>query len=477
MEKAPSELVKKFTEWAADNFIFIHPSLRFVQSSGGHDVYATSDILPDTKVLSCPFDMAITAPQSKKALLTLLQGHNTTVSQTLDQWSERQVVCVYMVLHRIWEEIKKSERQVVCVYMVLHRIWEEIKKSPLLPVLKHKPYIDMLPPSSQLCTTMYFSQEEMDLLKGSNLYQATLTRSQEWRTEWQTCVQGLSTLDADLGTALTWEHYLEAATHLSSRAFPSTILSKTPSNTASSLSHAVLLPGIDSLNHKRATPVSWVANVSEPLDSSTLGLHIHETILAGAECFNNYGPKPNSELILGYGFALPSNPDDTILLSLATSNTMKSSMVEIGRDAKNAERLWELVITKVSLSLATSNTMKSSMVEIGRDAKNAERLWELVITKVSELGGEEPVSHWEVELEAAETIMSLTEQRMERLPDVNKASGVDVRQPVLEMIGYYLEGQRAILTSLIEWAQVKRLEARDKALDEGVELILDDEEE
>ncbi|CAE6414380.1 unnamed protein product [Rhizoctonia solani] len=421
MEKAPTELVKKFTEWAADNFIFIHPSLRFVQSSGGHDVYATSDILPDTKVLSCPFDMAITAPQSKKALLTLLQGDNTTVSQTLDQWSERQVVCVYMVLHRIWEEIKKS---------------------PLLPVLKHKPYIDMLPPSSQLCTTMYFSQEEMDLLKGSNLYQATLTRSQEWRTEWQTCVQGLSTLDADLGTALTWEHYLEAATHLSSRAFPSTILSKTPSNTASSLSHAVLLPGIDSLNHKRATPVSWVANVSEPLDSSTLDLHIHETILAGAECFNNYGPKPNSELILGYGFALPSNPDDTILLSLATSNTMKSSMVEIGRDAKNAERLWELVITKVS-----------------------------------ELGGEEPVSHWEVELEAAETIMSLTEQRMERLPDVSKASGVDIRQLVLEMIGYYLEGQRAILTSLIEWAQVKRLEARDKALDEGVELILDDEEE
>ncbi|KAH7338877.1 hypothetical protein B0J17DRAFT_393964 [Rhizoctonia solani] len=421
MEKAPNDLIEIFNNWAADNFIFIHPLLRFVQSSSGHDVYATSDISPDTNVLSCPFNMAITAPQSKEALLTLLRGDNATVSHVLDRWSERQVVCVYMVLHRIWEGIKNS---------------------PLPPVLKHKPYIDMLPPSTLLLTTMYFSQEEMDLLKGSNLYQATLTRSQEWRTEWQTCVQVLSTLDADLSTALTWEHYLEAATHLSSRAFPSTILSKTPSNAASGLSHAILLPGIDCLNHKRGTPVSWVANVSEPLGSSTLDLLVHETIPAGAECFNNYGPKPNSELILGYGFALPSNPDDTILLSLAASNTMKGSMVEIGREAKNAERLWELVIAKVS-----------------------------------ELGGDEPISTWEIELEAAETIMSLTEQRMGRLPDVSKASGVDTRQQVLEMIGYYLEGQRAILTSLIQWAQAKRLEARNKALAEGVELVLDDEEE
>ncbi|KAG8715941.1 hypothetical protein FRC11_012560 [Ceratobasidium sp. 423] len=366
--------------------------------------------------------MAITAPQSKGALAALFQSNSTNISQVLDKWSERQIVCVYMILHRVWKDIKNS---------------------PLPSVLKHKPYLDMLPPSSVLLTTMYFSQEEMDLLKGSNLYQATITRSQEWRAEWQACVQGLSALDAELSTALTWEYYLEAATHLSSRAFPSTILSKTPSNVASNLSHAVLLPGIDSLNHKRATPVSWVANVSEPLGSSTLDLLIRETIPAGAECFNNYGPKPNSELILGYGFALPSNPDDTILLSLAASNTARSSMVEIGRDAKNVERLWELVIAKVS-----------------------------------ELGGdEEPVSDWEVELEAAETLMSLTEQRMERLPDVNKAGGVNARQPVLEMIGYYLEGQRAILTSLIQWAQTKRLEARDKALAEGVELVLDDEEE
>ncbi|CAE7208282.1 unnamed protein product [Rhizoctonia solani] len=422
MENKPtSDLAKSFTSWAADSFIYIHPSLHFAQSPSGHDVYATSEIPPNTNLLSCPFSMAITAPQSKDALVTLFQSNHTSVAHVLDQWSERQIVCVYMILHRIWKDIKNS---------------------PFPPVLKHGPYLDMLPPSKALLTTMYFLPEEIDLLKGSNLYQATMTRNQDWREEWQNCVQGLSTLDADLGGALTWEYYLEAATHLSSRAFPSTILSKTPSNTASKLSHAVLLPGIDSLNHKRATPVSWVANVSEPLNSSTLDLLIHETVPTGAECFNNYGPKPNSELILGYGFALPLNPDDTILLSLATSDTGKSSMVEIGRGAKNAERLWELVVAKIS-----------------------------------ELDGEEPLSDWEVELEAAETIMGLTEQRMDRLPDVTKAGGINARQSVLEMIEYYLEGQRSILMSLIQWAQAKRLEARDKALAEGIELVLDEEEE
>ncbi|GAB1526909.1 hypothetical protein RhiTH_010083 [Rhizoctonia solani] len=368
----------------------------------GHDVFAKNEIPAGTKVLSCPFSMAITAPQSKDALVALFQGDGANPLRVIDQWSERQTVS-------------------------------------LPSMLKHKPYLDMLPPSRILLTTMYFSQQEIDLLKGSNLYQATITRNQEWRTEWQSSTPA-TTLFLQ---ARYRDHYLQAATHLSSRAFPSTILSNTPSNVSSKLSHAVLLPGIDSLNHKRAIPVSWVANVSEPTTSSTLDLLIHERVPAGMECFNNYGPKPNSELMLGYGFALPLNPDDTILLSLATSNTSQSSMVEIGRDAKNAEHLWKLVIYKIS-----------------------------------ELGGDEgPVNDWEIELEAAETIMSLTEQRMERLPDVTGAGDIDVRQQVLEMIEYYLEGQKAILTSLIQWAQAKRISARDKALAEGIELVLDEDED
>lgn len=128
-------------------------------------------------------------------------------------------------------------------------------------------------------------------------------------------------------------------------------------------------------------------------------------------------------------------------------------------------------------------------MEIGRGAKNATRLWEIVLAKVAEMGvaddaddeeGEASQEHsgaWELELEAAEIIMDMTEQRVERLPDMTKANVASVREPVLQMIDYYLEGQRAILMDLIKWAQAKRFEAKDKAQAEGVELVLDDDVE
>jgi hypothetical protein len=36
----------------------------------------------------------------------------------------------------------------------------------------------------------------------------------------------------------------------------------------------------------------------------------------GEQVFNNYGPKSNEELLLGYGFTLPHNPDDVVALKL-----------------------------------------------------------------------------------------------------------------------------------------------------------------
>lgn len=58
-----------------------------------------------------------------------------------------------------------------------------------------------------------------------------------------------------------------------------------------------------------------------------LSIIFGEDIPASSEVFNNYGAKPNSELILGYGFALPNNPDDTIVMQLGGSQAKR----EIGR--------------------------------------------------------------------------------------------------------------------------------------------------
>ncbi|KAG8746111.1 hypothetical protein FRC12_014365 [Ceratobasidium sp. 428] len=386
-EPSPNQVIEDFRAWAAQNRVFIHPSLKFVPSSSGHNICSNSGIPPDTKILSCPFDVAITAPQSRAAIEYLFQDKAVNVPAVLEGWNERQLVCMYIALHFIWTKAKGS---------------------PLPQSCRHQPYLNMLPPPSKLLTPLYFNQDELGMLEGSNLHPATLRRLQEWQTEWEQCLEALRLVDVELAPLFTWERYLAAATYLSSRAFPSTLLSSSPTNASPESSHPVLLPGIDSLNHRRAAPVSWISTTSE--NCNTLDLVLHDPIPAGAECFNNYGPKPNAELILGYGFALPHNPDDTILLSLAASNSAETSMVEIGRGAKNAERLWELVMSKVAIIFDQDPSAED---EAGQT--------------------------WQIELETAETIIDLTEKRFQRLPEM-KLGVEGVRQEVVEMVEYYLEG-------------------------------------
>ena len=120
----------------------------------------------------------------------------------------------------------------------------------------------MLPSPDKLRTPLHFTQAELDLFKGTNLYGATLDRRREWEAEWEKCREFLAAHDSALGERFTWQEYLTASTYLSSRAFPSTLLSETPSLVSSPSSYPILLPGVDSLNHARAQPVSWV--VSHP---------------------------------------------------------------------------------------------------------------------------------------------------------------------------------------------------------------------
>ena len=138
--------------------------------------------------------------------------------------------------------------------------------------------------------------------------------------------------------------YMTASTHLSSRAFPSSILSPDPSLVSTPSTHPVLIPGVDLLNHKRGQPVSWIISCQDPArDTNTVSIVAHPTPRADADAsliqvFNNYGPKPNDELILGYGFSLPDNPDDTITLLIGGSATSQKWVV--GRHAQHVDGLW-----------------------------------------------------------------------------------------------------------------------------------------
>jgi hypothetical protein len=82
---------------------------------------------------------------------------------------------------------------------------------------------------------------------------------------------------------------------------------------AEDLVFPVLFPGLDAANHDHDARVEWTydpGQFSLTLAESGVGVE------AGNEVFNNYGPKGNGELLLGYGFCIPNNPHDTVAMML-----------------------------------------------------------------------------------------------------------------------------------------------------------------
>ncbi|KAF8333926.1 uncharacterized protein EI90DRAFT_2915493 [Cantharellus anzutake] len=418
------EIWKTFRSWAKSNGAFIHPSLTFVPGTRGTSVMTTAEIPTNTTVLSCPFDLAITYDLGIGVFKACIWE-----AAKIDSLSERQIVCAYIVLH----------------WVILTDRSELERWSRTASHFRHQAYLDTLPHPDQLRTPLQFTPPEFELLKGTNLYGATEDRRKEWSTEWREVRDILADADKIWAEGFTWDRYLVAATYLSSRAFPSSLLSPAPTAQATSEdSYPVLLPVLDCLNHTRGLPVTWqVTNINRsPLH---IALLLRSTTPARSEVFNNYGPKPNSELLLGYGFVIKSNPEDTIVLKLGGSEKRH----EISRDIDHSvqggpiSELWKEVETMVLFS--------------GEDDAS--------VTSLE--GG------WEVTLEVCEALEDMLSRKMEALPDaeaISKITEPSIRQDVRDMIVEYVQGQRDILKCLWDYVEERKREAIELARASGLEV-------
>jgi hypothetical protein len=162
--------------------------------------------------------------------------------------------------------------------------------------------------------------------------------------------------------------------------------------------------------------VSWAISSSPSIpDDLSISLITHDAVEAGQEIFNNYGPKPNAELVLGYGFALPNNPDDTIVLRVGSSSSTSgkgtgSGTNEVGRKAVGAEA----VLADVRRAIDASRPEDS----------------------------EEESAEWESELDAAEALLDMVELASSALPaNQGLVAGDGVRAEVATMLRYYIDGE------------------------------------
>ncbi|KAF9054937.1 SET domain-containing protein [Hymenopellis radicata] len=389
----------EFLTWLIERGGSFHPSAEFKKVPSGFCIIAKETIPADSTIVSCPFNLAITTDVALKALNKLLPN------APLSDWSERQSISSYLCFHRI------------------------LDNQSTIPELGYGPYVKTLPSREKLRTGLHFTDTEHEMFRGTNMHGAILDRRNAWKEEWNACRAVVISVNETWGEQFTWDLYLESATHLSSRAFPSSLLSGTPTLISSSTTGPVLLPGVDALNHARAHPVSWVIstpNASMKNPSSSIALCVHKPTPAGQELFNNYGPKPNSELILGYGFTLPTNPDDTMLLKI------QGNKWEISHDARGMDDVWNGFLSLVA---------------------------------------QQEDSEYEIMLETADVLEGALLNLAERFPSTSTS---EIRSDVATMLLDYVEGQRDILNDALQYVERKRHDAVDLAKQNGIEIILEE---
>jgi hypothetical protein len=217
----------------------------------------------------------------------------------------------------------------------------------------------------------------------------------------------------------------------------------------------VLIPGIDALNHARAQPVSWVVT-SSPSTPTSISLVTHNALNPDTEIFNNYGAKPNSELLLGYGFTLRANSDDTIVLRIGgvrdnTTNAAARACYEVGRDARGAAAMWGAIMDAVKA-----------------EAEDGDE--------------EEEVPEWQIILDSADMLRSMTKSLLGRLPnpptnEVPEPEAGSLRGDVAEMIRHYVSGQREVLEDLMQYADDREMGGVAMARHEGVVIELEEGED
>ncbi|KAI7866154.1 hypothetical protein BDF14DRAFT_1816675, partial [Spinellus fusiger] len=166
----------------------------------------------------------------------------------------------------------------------------------------YAPYLNILP--KHIGVPFFWETDDLHYLDKTNLATAVYERKQDIHKEY-TCMMKEPPMDSV--QAVTWEGFLWAYAVLTSRAFPYTLIDPTHTDPSE-----VLFPLVDALNHKPNTKITWERHGVDPTGmlSFVSGQHYE----AGEEVFNNYGPKSNEELLLGYGFCFPVNEHDHVAL-------------------------------------------------------------------------------------------------------------------------------------------------------------------
>lgn len=187
-----------------------------------------------------------------------------------------------------------------------------------LPNDKFKPYIDLLPSLKDINSPLSMHENSLYVFDNTSLQKSYIIEKLEALKKDLKLIESLN-LSSNL--KISFDDYLWSHLIITSRAFPYRII-----NPAADPHLVMLLPIIDLLNHKPNSKVEWSSSSNGNFKFSNLDTHDNDKDDNKIEIFNNYGPKSNAELLMGYGFVLEDNEFESLQLSLSLGNELKENL-------------------------------------------------------------------------------------------------------------------------------------------------------
>lgn len=176
--------------------------------------------------------------------------------------------------------------------------------------------------------------------------------------------------NSDSANWFNFKSYLWSYLIITSRSFPYKLIHNLDNNNSNNskfnkLNSVILLPIIDLLNHKPKSKVYWNGNINNEKNFKFTKLikdykiEVDSNDNNDLQIYNNYGPKGNEELFMGYGFTIKDNEFDTLLLSLNISQKLN----DLQNDTTNK------LIKNFNLFLPTLESYTNSIVDDDDDEK------------------------------------------------------------------------------------------------------------
>lgn len=203
-------------------------------------------------------------------------------------------------------------------------------------------------------------------------------------------------------------------------------------------------------------PILWLSSkVKSPVgDVPAISFVAPSSIAADAEVFNNYGAKSNESLLMGYGFVITENPDDSVVLRLggapeSAAATLKAKGLDattrftIGRDGQIPQQLLEIM-----------------RIIVGQDSDDEDSDDEHAVHEYE-------IEALETELNVLEMLQAMLESKVDGIAGSTER-GEGVRDSVAKMVEVYRQGQVDIINKTLETVR-ERVQRVEGLLDDGPE--------